>query len=100
MDWDPFLKAFQDSIPLQQWYGATHHHMGKGLAEGFDVDQTRRQLKYYENLGQNLQRSTLSTTFAGGIWINYRRYMELDFHSPICPRCLKEVESEIQTLLC
>ena len=51
--------------------------MGKGLAEGFDVEQTRRQLKYYENLGQNLQRSTLSTTVAGGIWTNYRRYQEL-----------------------
>ena len=100
MDWEPFLKAFQDSILYNQWSKATHHHMGKGLAEGFDVDQTRRQLKYYENLGQNLQRSMLSTTLGGGIWTSYRRYQDLNAGSPICPRCKGAVETDFHRYWC
>ena len=61
--------------------------MGKGIEAGFDVNQTRQQLKYYENVGQNLQRSVLSTTLAGGIWTNYRRFTELGHPTPLCPRC-------------
>ena len=87
MDWEPFLQAFQRSILAPQWTDATHHYLGKGLHEGFDVGQARRHVKYYEALGQHFQRSLLLTTLAGGIWTKYRRHTEFGTTDPFCPRC-------------
>ena len=66
------------------------------MGQGFDVEQVRRQMKYYEKLDLPIQRSMLQSTCSGAIWPRYRLFMEGMTDDPICPRC-EHIGPQVET---